>query len=105
MRSVKALAATLLSLPPADLWRLCDQVTGRPELARAGWRLSETRQSPRPCADRDAELSRLADRGLSYSDLAHLYHIKPATVARAVQRFRRRCDSDSLSLPKLGYSA
>lgn len=76
--------------------QLMDLLVGRVP----GWRIAEARNSPRPCEDRDAELTRLHEEdGLTYPEIGRLMHLRPEAVARAVQRFRTRRDSISLSPP------
>ena len=97
--------AQVVSLTISDMWHFCDRLTGRSELAAAGWHLSEKRISRRPNAQRDAKMTALNDGGLSYADIAHAYHLDPRTVARACQRFRRRQrgDTESMSPSCLPY--
>jgi DNA-directed RNA polymerase specialized sigma24 family protein len=82
---------TILGLPAERLWCLFDRLAGRPEVAAAGWHIAERRLTPRPNAERDAELLRLHDEdGLSYADIARAKHLRRGTVAKAIQRERRR---------------
>jgi hypothetical protein len=96
--AVEGLLYGVLSLSFSDLWHFFDKLVGRPEVTAAGWRVSERRLSPRPNAKRDAEMAALNDDGLSYADIAHIFNLKPRTVARACQRLRQqKGDADSLS--------
>jgi DNA-directed RNA polymerase specialized sigma24 family protein len=96
---VDDLAGTILGLPAERLWCLFDRLAGRPEVAAAGWHIAERRLTPRPNAKRDAELLRLHNEdGLSYADIASAKHLRRGTVAKAIQRERRReVDKKSLS--------
>ncbi len=102
---VDGLVKRVLRLSPAQLWRFFDMLVGRPEVTAAGFRISERRLSPRPNAARDAGWTRLHDDGLSYAEIARVYHASRNTVAKAVQRFRQSVDSESLSTPEGGYYA
>jgi DNA-directed RNA polymerase specialized sigma24 family protein len=96
--AVEGLLSRVLSLPSSDLSHFLDKLVGRPEVTASGWRVSERRLSPCPNAKRDAVMAALHDGGLSYADIAHIFNLKPRTVARACQRFRQqKGDADSLS--------
>lgn len=97
------LFGAVLALSPGSRWRLFDRLVGRPEIAAVGFRISECRLSPRPCAQRDAKWSALHDDGLSYADIARAHSTTRSTVAKAVQRHRRRRDIDSLSTAEGEY--
>ena len=97
---VDGLAFRILNLSSSNLWCLFDRLVGRPEVSRAGWRISQCRSSPRPKAKRDAVWTRLHDdEGLSYSEIAHAFQTTRAAVAKAVQRYRQRVDAESVSIP------
>lgn len=101
---VDGLLRRVLALPSVQLYQFVEGLVGRVP----GWNISERRISPRPQAQRDEKMTRLHDSGkLSYPDIARLYHLKPETVARAIQRFRQRQqdDSDSLSPSFTGYAS
>jgi predicted DNA-binding protein (UPF0251 family) len=97
------LLAAVVSLPRKRRWRHFDRLAGRPEVAAVGFRVSERRLSPRRNTDRDEEWTRLHDEeGLSYGDIAHAVGVARDTVAKAVQRFRQRVDSESPSIAARG---
>jgi hypothetical protein len=98
-------ATTLIDdLTDAELLAHLDALAGAPRVQTLGWRVSEHRLSPRPNADRDAKMTDLHDkRELDYTEIGRLFNLKPRTVARAVQRFRQRRDSESLSPRSLPY--
>jgi hypothetical protein len=87
---VDVLLDQILALPPVRLDALCNRMVGRPQLAAAGWILTEKREAERPNEKRDREWIALNDGGLSYADIAHAHGDLPrSTVASACQRYRQ----------------
>jgi hypothetical protein len=104
-QNIDGLIRHVLSLPASELWHFFDRLTGHPKIKSAGWHISERRVPQCRNAKRDAEMVRLHDGGLTYSDIARLYHLSPFAVSRACQRFRRRKrDNDSVSPFCLPYN-
>ena len=102
-KAVDTLLFRLLTLPPSELWQVFDRLAGRPEVAAAGWRVSERRLSGRPNAQRDEEWTRLHEEDrLSYGEIAYAHNTNRDTVAKAVQRFRRRRDAEAMSTAASG---
>jgi hypothetical protein len=100
-RSIDELIHRVLGLHPSQLWHFFDRLTGHPKISAVGWRISERRKSQRRNAQRDAEMVRLHDGGLSYDDISRVYNLKTCTVRRACQRWRvrkKQSDNESLSL-------
>jgi hypothetical protein len=88
--AVEGFLSGVLSLFFSDLSHFFDKLVGRPEVTAAGWRVSERRLSPRPNAKRDAEMTAPNDDGLSYADIAHIFNLKPRTIARVCQHLRQQ---------------
>ncbi len=101
-RDIEALRERVLGLPLRERWRFFDGMIGRLELEAVNMKVSERRWSPCPNEERDARWTRLHDDGLSYAEIAHAHHATRTTVAKAVQRFRKKRDSESMSTAHAG---
>ncbi len=100
--------ARINRMSDAELVEHLDYLAGLPRVRSLGWRVREARHAQRPCAERDVMMTRLhEEKGLTYSEIGRLFSLKPKTVAKAIERFRRRPkgDSDSLSPSCLPYAS
>jgi hypothetical protein len=98
----QVLDAIVVRFDDAQRDRLMDRLVGRVP----GWDIRERRITPRPCRDRDAKMVRLRDeKHLSYPEIARIFHITPAAAAKAIQRFRRQRDKETVSRSVAGYDS
>jgi hypothetical protein len=84
---IDALLGNILALPPAQLDELCHRLAGHPQLAEAGWRLSERRQYGERNPDRNAEIRQRHREGMTYGQLAlQPYGLTKSAIAKICQR-------------------
>jgi hypothetical protein len=100
------LLAEVLSLPPARLYRLIDQLVGRPEVAAIGFQIRPKRESPERFPERNAEIRHRHRQGSSYGQLALDFGLTPSGVAKIVQRGRKKfMDNETASINLSNYNS